>query len=258
MEIIIMNILLVDDEILCLKNLEYLVGKLLPKSNRAAFKKAREALEYVKTTPVDIAFLDINMGVIDGITIASEIQALYPKGNIIFCTGYEEYAMTAWKLNSSGYLLKPITEDSLKDALSHLRYEVKDDIRVEFQCFGNFEAYCDGKPIVFKYKKTKELLAYLVDRNGATCTSGEIGAVLFEDTDHPSYVSRLRSDLINTLSDLGVDDVLVRTKGYIWIDKEKVHCDYYDYLDQKLDTPIVEYMSQYSLGEATLARLLYK
>lgn len=251
-----MNILMVDDETLCLKNLEYLVSKLVPDSNRASFKKAKEALEYIKTNPVHIAFLDINMGVVDGITIASEIKAIYLEVNIIFCTGYEEYSLEAWKLNSSGYLLKPITEERMKDALDHLRYEIKDNIRVSFQCFGNFEAYCDGKPINFKYKKTKELLAYLVDRNGASCSSGEIGAILFEDEEHRSYLNRLRSDLLNTLSELGVENIVSKSKGYIWLCKDNVKCDYYDYLDHKTNVTVSEYMSQYSFGEATLARLI--
>lgn len=251
-----MNILIADDETLCIKNLQYLVKKLLPGSNVTAFKKGLEALEYVKTNPVDIAFLDINMGVIDGITIASAIREHYPKTNIIFCTGYQEYSMAAWKLNSSGYLLKPITEQDLQDALDNLRYPIQDSTRVAFHCFGNFEAYCDGAPIMFKYKKTKELLAYLVDRNGAICTYGEISSVLFEDEEHRSYMNRLRSDLINTLMDLEVEDILIRTKGFIGICKEKVQCDYYDYLDHKLNDSITEYMSQYSFGEFTLAKLM--
>ena len=46
------------------------------------------------------------------------------------------------------------------------------------------EIFVGGRPLSFKRSKSKELLAYLVDRNGATCTNGEMLAVLWEDKRH--------------------------------------------------------------------------
>ena len=51
--------------------------------------------------------------------------------------------------------------------------------KVRFQTFGNFEVFIDGQPVKFKYNMTKEMLAYLVDRNRALCTNNEIMAVLW-------------------------------------------------------------------------------
>lgn len=76
--------------------------------------------------------------------------------------------------------------------------------RVRMQTFGNFEVYVDGKPLEFKYSRTKEMLAYLVDRQGALCTMAEIQAVLFEDEmGHESYIKSLRRDLQVTLDEAG-------------------------------------------------------
>ncbi|MGN0708111.1 MAG: LytR/AlgR family response regulator transcription factor [Faecalibacterium sp.] len=253
-----MNVILVEDEKPNRENLEYLVGKVLPGASWASFGKASAALEYIESHPVDIALLDIHMRGIDGITIARALREKYPRANILFCTGFTEYSLEAWDLNCSGYLLKPITEEKLRNALANLRYPVVEEKRVAFHCFGNFEAYCDGSPILFKYGRTKELLAYLVDRNGASCSLRELAAILFEDEQHRSYLYQIRLDLINTLSGLGVEDILIQSRGYLGIARDKVKCDYFDYLDHKIEAPVQEYMTQYSFGEQTCAMLFRK
>lgn len=250
-----MDIILVDDEKLNLDNLEYVVDRVLPGAHRESFGKASQALSYIQEHHVDIAFLDIQMRGIDGITIAKCVQEHSPKANIIFCTGYSEYALDALDIHCSGYLLKPITEDKVRNTLDHLRYPIEESRRVEFRCFGNFEAYCDGTPIWFKYNRTKELLAYLVDRNGSSVSMKELAAVLFEDDRHRSYMYQIRLDLVNTLTELGVDDILIQSRGYLGIDREKVKCDYFDYLDKKIEPPVQEYMTQYSFSETTCATL---
>lgn len=250
-----MNVILVDDEKLNLENLEYIAQKVLPDANCVSFRKASTVLDYIYTHPVDIAFLDIQMAGIDGITIAKILRERYPRVNVLFCTGHTDYSLAAWDLNCSGYLLKPVTEEKVREAIANLRYPVVEEKRVEFHCFGNFDVYCDGKPIWFKYSRTKELLAYLVDRNGARCSMRELSAVLFEDDQHRSYMYQIRLDLMNTLGELGVEDIIVQSRGYLGIRREKVKCDYFDYLDRKIEPPVHEYMTQYSFGEQTYATL---
>lgn len=250
-----MNILLVDDEKLNLDMLTLSVGKVLPEAKLNPFQHAMDAMLYVKENKVDIAFLDINMRVIDGITMGKEILEQYPTCNVIFCTGFTDYALDAWEMNTSGYVLKPITEEKIRKAVENLRYEITDDKKISFRCFGNFEVYCEGKPVTFKYNRTKEFLAYLVDRNGVKCSMREISAVMFEDAEHRSYLSQIRLDLINTFTKLGVEDVILQSRGSIGIDKNKVECDYYDYMEKKIEPPVKEYMSQYSFAEMTYAML---
>lgn len=250
-----MNIILVDDEKLNLDILEKVIGKVVPDAPRESFSKASQVLTYVPDHQIDIAFLDINMRGVDGITIAKTIQEYWPNANIIFCTGYSEYALDALDLNCSGYILKPVNEEKVRKALDNLRHPLEQKKRVRFCCFGNFEAYLDGAPIWFKYSRTKELLAYLVDRNGISVSMKELSAVLFEDDQHRSYINQLRLDLINTFKELGIGDVLIQSRGYLGIDREKVDCDYFDYLDRKIEPPTQEYMTQYSFSEATYAAI---
>ena len=250
-----MNVILVDDEKLNLENLEYIAQRVLPDASRISFSKASSVLEYINSNRVDIAFLDINMRDIDGVAIARILREKYPRVNILFCTGFTEYSLDAWDINCSSYLLKPITEEKVRNALANLRYPVIEEKRVEFHCFGNFEAYCDGTPICFKYSRTKELLAYLVDRKGARCSMKELSAILFGDDQHRSYMYQIRLDLVNTLSALGVGDIISQSHGYLGIVRDKVKCDYFDYLDHKIEVELREDMTQYSFGEQTYATL---
>lgn len=250
-----MNIILVDDEKLNLNALEYTLAQVLPSVTPVCFNKASQALAYIQENQIDIAFLDINMRGIDGITIAKIMQEHWPNANIIFCTGFSEYALDALDLNCSGYLMKPVSEEKVRKALNNLRHPVELGKRVKFRCFGNFEAYLDGNPIWFKYNRTKELLAYLVDRNGVSVSMKELSAILFEDDLHRSYMYQIRLDLVNTLAELGIEDILLQSRGYLGIDRERVECDYYDYLDKKIEPPVQEYMTQYSFSEATYATI---
>lgn len=250
-----MNILIVDDEPVLRKMMERRVGEILPDAHLFAFSDPEKAVEFAQTTSMDIAFLDIDMPFMNGIEAAKCLQAYNPRINIIFSTGYAEYMPDAWKLYSSGYLLKPVMRDDLAEAVKHLRYPLEEEAKVSFHCFGNFEVFYRGTPISFRYQRTKELLAYLVDREGADVTTQEIMAGVFEEGITRSYLSLLRKDLISTFEELGISDVLRISRSHLAIDCTRVDCDLYDYLDGKITRQPTEYMTQYSFGEYRLAQL---
>lgn len=228
-----MKILLVDDEKMVLSLLRECVENVLPDAEIFPFVKAREALDFAVSSRIDIAFLDINMGAIDGVTMAKQLQEINPKTNIIFCTGYSEYMSDALKMYCSGYLLKPVSEDDVREAVTHLRYPVEEN-RIKIRCMNGFDIFCDNSPVTFRYKKTKELIAYLMYKNGAACSTLEIIAALFGDEVNRSYFNRLRADLIDSLSKLGASDIIRTGYGSIGINRNMISCDYFDFIDGKL------------------------
>lgn len=245
-----MNVILVDEDPRSLDALKETVRKALPGADIAGFGELEKVVLSRKADTVILVIRQEGKG----IDLGKILQKKYPRMNILLCADSMDHAMDAWEMDCSAYLLQPITAEKLRHAFENLRYPVEEN-RVEIQCFGNFEVYCDGEPIWFKYSRTKELFAYLVDRKGARCSIRELSAVLFGDDAHRSYMYQIRLDLVNTLDSLGVGDILSHPHGYLGLVRDRVKCDYYDYLDHKLEAPVREYMTQYSFGEQTCAAL---
>ena len=189
-----MNILALDDEETALEGLVSAIKKAEPSAVIYSFRKPKEALEFCKSTLCEVALLDIQMRNINGVELAKELKLINPSINIIFTTGYADYMHDAFELHASGYLMKPVTSEKVRKELDNLRYYVQpaEKNKVRFQTFGNFEVFIGGQPVKFKYNMTKEMLAYLVDRNGALCTNNEIMAVLWADKQSPSYLRSLK------------------------------------------------------------------
>lgn len=121
-----MRMLLLDDEEFALKLLDCSVAEAVPEGERFCFRDPEKALEFAENNPVPVAFLDINMPKMNGLEVAERLMELNPEINIIFCTGYSEYAVDAFRIYSSGYLFKPIISENIADAMNHLRYPVED------------------------------------------------------------------------------------------------------------------------------------
>jgi two-component SAPR family response regulator len=261
-----LSVVLVDDEQMALELCEQAIRDALPDCDLACFVSPEKAIQYAKAIKVDIAFLDIEMPGMNGIELAKRLKEIHGTTNIIFVTGHTQYALDSYTVQASEYLLKPVDQEKVHDALEHLRYpiEAKSDMRVRVQTFGNFEVFVDGEPLDFGLAKSKELLAYLIDRNGAVCNNNEIMAVIWEDkTDSPSLKSNFRnlvSDLTQTLASKGAADLLVKQRGHLGINPGKVSCDVYDFIasvPSAVNSYMGEYMKQYSWAEFTNAHLGY-
>ncbi len=111
-----MNILIIEDEILASKKLEILIAKLIPNYKIVGIAKSvQQAIKLISENNIDLGFFDIQIE--DGLSfdIFDKTDINFP---IIFTTAFNEYAVKAFKLNSIDYLLKPISEPELKNAIN--------------------------------------------------------------------------------------------------------------------------------------------
>ena len=154
----------VDDEILMLGALVKAISASADIKEVAKISDCEEALEFVKNNHADVAFLDINMRGMGGLALAERIIAARPNCKIVFCTGYEEYAIPAFKLHASGYLMKPISAEDVQAEINNIKGVRQKEKLLKVKCFGNFEVYYNDETLLFKRAKTKEMFAYLVDR----------------------------------------------------------------------------------------------
>lgn len=222
------------------------------------FTSCEDALDFMKSNPADIAFLDINMRGMGGLSLAEKIIGFCPDCKIVFCTGYEEYAVPAFKLHASGYLMKPVSIKDVQVEIDNIKGIRQKQKLLEVKCFGNFEVYAKGEKLTFKRSKTKQLLAFLVDRKGAGVTVAEIEAALWEKDEeqkNQNYIHQLFRDLRQSLEAVGVEEIFERNNYYYSINPEKLDCDYYAYLKTGKPEFRGEYMSQYSWAEETCGLL---
>ena len=252
----------VDDEVLMLRALVRAISVSPDITGVFKFSDSEKALSFVKENPVNIAFLDINMRGMGGLALAEKIVSIRPDCKIVFCTGYEEYAIPAFKLHASGYLMKPVSAEDVQGEIDNIKGIRKKEKLLTVRCFGNFEVYAKEETLQFKRSKSKELFAFLVDRNGASMTAKQICAVLFpDDTDdnkNTAYLRQLVLDLKNTLKAVGAESVLCHETPCYRIDTNLLNCDYFNYLEMGKPEFHGEYMAQYSWAEETCAMLQFK
>lgn len=108
-----MNVLIVDDEKLALSRLKRILNEegII---NIIEYNNPVDAIKELSKTKFDIAFLDISMPTISGLELANTILSINPNTFIIFQTAYEEYALEAFQSGGLDYLLKPISNESIK------------------------------------------------------------------------------------------------------------------------------------------------
>jgi len=105
----------VDDEPLAIEKLKAFIGKLPQLQLVATFGRASDAIAFIRNNPVQLLFLDIQM---DGITGIDMVEQMIEKPQVIFTTAYNEYALKAFELAVTDYLLKPYTFDRFKLAVN--------------------------------------------------------------------------------------------------------------------------------------------
>ena len=253
-----MIVIAVDDEPLMLGALVAAIKASPDISEVSQFSGCDEALAFVKENSVDIAFLDINMRGMGGLALAEKIIAVCPECRIVFCTGYEEYAIRAFKLHASGYLMKPVSDKDVQVEIDNIKGIRQREKPLTVKCFGNFEVFAKGEKLAFKRSKTKELFAFLVDRNGAGVTVAEIEVALWDndkDQKNHNYIHQLFRDLRQSLETVGAEEIFERKNYFYSLNPEKLDCDYYAYLKNGKPEFRGEYMSQYSWAEQTCGLL---
>jgi two-component system response regulator LytT len=112
-----MDIIIIEDEPITAEDLREIIIQVNPQANVVKIlSSVKEAISYLKATPaVDLIFSDIQLG--DGLSF--EIyQQVDVKAPIVFCTAYDEYALTAFRTNGIHYILKPFNEVMIQEALT--------------------------------------------------------------------------------------------------------------------------------------------
>ena len=266
-----MNAICVDDEKLILDENVSLVEELDEIDSVEGFTSALKALDHVKYKGnVDIALLDIDMP-------DTKIKERSPHTAIIFLTGFSEYALKAIEMHASGYLMKPVNKKKLKEEITYALESVRkngagseageENEHIFMRTFGSFDVFVDGEPIRFSRSKSKELLAYLVDRQGALVTRADAFSAMYEDEnysrDKQKQFDNVVRGLKSSLKEAGIEEIFDMQRGSMRAVKGTFGCDLYRYLEgdaATVNSYMGEYMSSYEWAmftEGLLSRDMY-
>ena len=178
-----MLIFAIDDEPAMLEELRDAIAAAAPGAEIMEFKRAADVLAAIteQGAQPDVVFSDIELPGMDGLNLAVQIKNGAPGAKIVFVTGFSQYALEAFKRHVQGYLMKPVDADMIRaelEALSMPLTEPEQPEKLQIRCFGHFEVFWRGKPVIFQRRQSKELLAFLVDHEGRACSAEEIVAAL--------------------------------------------------------------------------------
>ena len=249
-----------DDEKLITDYVVSLCREMPPLTEARGFTRAGDALKWLEDHDADLALLDIDMPDVNGLVLAAEIKKRRPDMAVIFLTGYSEYAVNAFALRASGYLLKPVSKEKLAEEIAYALSGKRKapEAHVVARTFGSFDLFVDGKLVTFRQAKCKELLAYLIDRQGGSVTRAEAFAILWEDRMYDRGMQKQLDVIIrslrDTLEECGVGEILEMKKGALRVRPELIFCDAWRFFSGDTDAVNAfrgEYMSAYAWGTET-------
>ena len=230
-----MKIIYVDDEAPALHNFRLTAGDLRQIESLQLFDTSEDALRWAAEHPVDAAFLDVEMPVMNGIELAKRLKQIDRNIRIIFVTAYEDYALQAFGVGAIGYLLKPYTREEVEielDKASLVRSRPKK--RIEVRTMPNLLITVDGKSLQFARTKQEELLALLIDKGEIGVSSGEAVAYLWPEKPADENVKALyrvtMHRLMEILKDAGIEYIIGTEGKKKYIRTDQIECDLYQML----------------------------
>lgn len=244
-----MNVIYVDDEPMQIKNFCLTSEGMKRIDSLETFKKGQDALEWAKLHNVDVAFLDIEMPVMNGIELARKLKEINCNIRIIFVTAYEQYALDAFGVDAIGYLLKPYTSEDVEKELTKAYY-VRDIPKTEIRIktMPTLQIWVDGNPLILGHTKQVELLAYFIDCGEKGVTKLETIETLWAGYSSESVYWTTMSRLKTMLDDAGLSNLIISRGQAKCINTGIVDCDLYRMLKGDkivIDNYNGEYLQEY-------------
>ncbi|MEK3674137.1 response regulator [Paenibacillus sp. FSL R10-2771] len=226
--------IIVDDERLSLNQLSWVLSESGEVVICQTFQNPVKAYEYARDNPIDIAFLDISMPEVSGMKLSRQLHELYEAMDVVFVTGYEEYALQAFDASATDYLLKPVSAERVRQTLDKIRRRPRRpevEPVLEVCMFGGFKLLHPGpdrKPLKLRSPKTEELFAYLLYKRSVS--RDEIMDTLWGGFESGKASNNLNSNLYyirKAISESGLKVCLLPDRNEVQIVENSLSCDLY-------------------------------
>lgn len=223
----------VDDEIHTLKRFQRMIQNYDDVELCGLFESGEQLLSYLKEHPLDAVFLDIEMPEMNGLVLAQQILDLDINIEIVFITAFNQYAVEAFEVQAVDYIMKPLKKERLEKTLNRLlktKVTVAKPSKPFIQCIGDFEVFVNGEAMVWKNTKAKEILAFLIHKNGVSVNWEKIADAVWSEYDFMRAQTNFHANnylLRKRLGKEGLTHILEAGRGNYRIVKDEVDCDLY-------------------------------
>lgn len=112
-----LSVLVVDDELPALNELAWLLGQDARVADVRTAASGADALRALDAAPADVVFCDISMPGFDGLELARVLGRFAERPQVVFVTAYEQHAVDAFEVSATDYLVKPIRDERLAEAV---------------------------------------------------------------------------------------------------------------------------------------------
>ena len=184
----------------------------------------------------DLMLIDTGFKAADFIALTRMIRNRSPRTGMIIIADDESYALQAYEVHATGYIIKPVRKSRLKEEIEYcvdqLPVTQKDPAAIQVMTDGGFEIFLNGEPARFKYSKTKKLLAHIISKRGAMVRNSELIKTLWgkdkkdlterELKARNSYLRNIEVDLQKVFAEAGCEDALIKHWGEIAIAMDKI------------------------------------
>ncbi|GAA3351746.1 response regulator [Lysinibacillus sp. FSL M8-0216] len=217
-----MRIVLVDDEYLSITRLKTLLeeSKVPGIEVVGEYTDSLKAMDEIQSIQPSVVFLDIVMPDMDGLALGEKIQELLPDVEIVFTTGFDQYALDAFNLHAVDYLLKPIQISRLEKTLDRLeqinnKHKKSSMNSTIINLFGGLHVVSpDGQTQILKWRtsKAKELFAYLLNHRDEIIYRDTILELFWPESDRDKASKQLYTAIYTirqTLKNYGLEGVQI-------------------------------------------------
>ncbi len=225
----------VDDEFHVLERFERITLEFKEITLCGLFETGGQLLDYLKDQPLDAVFLDIEMPDTRGFQLSEQILDLNENIDIIFVTAFDQYAVEAFEYEAMDYILKPLTKERLGKTINRLlktKTKMNQSEKPFIQCFGEFEVLIGGDVLPWKNSKAKEVLAFLVHKNGVPVNWEKIADAVWPDYDCQRAQKNFHATtylLRKGLAEAGISQILECRRGNYRVVTEQFNCDLYQF-----------------------------
>lgn len=230
--------IIIDDEKLSVISLQNKLNAFSEICIVQTYTNLENLITDLKQEKIDVVFLDIEMGELNGIDLAETILSIQSTIHIVFVTAHSEYAVKAFEIDSIDYLLKPVTTKRLQKTMNRLKKKLEDSkmiqaqesarISLKIRCFHELQVFQNDCPIHFKTAKVKELFGFLLTYLNQPINRDLLIERLWPDQDYKKSKIHLHtclSHLRKTLNELGYPNSITFSNQCYSMKLDHIDCD---------------------------------